>query len=180
MNDCFATSKSLTQRRHLCDVRAGTARNWHEVMTFLCQKLRQMAAYKSGTSRDCNFHEVLFRRGFRRRSICVGQTVLRKSPTAPARRSGCNWYRMRLPSRRSTINSAFFRIERCREIEGPEIVKKSAISPAESSPSLSCCRIWRRVGSARARKTAEARSEEHTSELQSPYDLVCRLLLEKK
>src|SRR5437867_9879187 len=28
-------------------------------------------------------------------------------------------------------------------------------------------------------KRAE-RSEEHTSELQSPYDLVCRLLLEKK
>src|SRR5438094_6790936 len=26
----------------------------------------------------------------------------------------------------------------------------------------------------------EERSEEHTSELQSPYDLVCRLLLEKK
>src|SRR5207248_8247580 len=28
--------------------------------------------------------------------------------------------------------------------------------------------------------TAGVRSEEHTSELQSPYDLVCRLLLEKK
>src|SRR5207248_4833287 len=27
---------------------------------------------------------------------------------------------------------------------------------------------------------ATLRSEEHTSELQSPYDLVCRLLLEKK
>src|SRR5437867_10045785 len=27
---------------------------------------------------------------------------------------------------------------------------------------------------------AATRSEEHTSELQSPYDLVCRLLLEKK
>src|SRR5207248_10701901 len=27
---------------------------------------------------------------------------------------------------------------------------------------------------------AEPRSEEHTSELQSPYELVCRLLLEKK
>src|SRR5207248_8989087 len=26
----------------------------------------------------------------------------------------------------------------------------------------------------------QGRSEEHTSELQSPYDLVCRLLLEKK
>src|SRR5438094_7446874 len=29
-------------------------------------------------------------------------------------------------------------------------------------------------------KPAVVRSEEHTSELQSPYDLVCRLLLEKK
>src|SRR5437867_5292781 len=29
-------------------------------------------------------------------------------------------------------------------------------------------------------RAAWARSEEHTSELQSPYDLVCRLLLEKK
>src|SRR5207248_8834561 len=30
------------------------------------------------------------------------------------------------------------------------------------------------------REENHARSEEHTSELQSPYDLVCRLLLEKK
>src|SRR2546426_6704920 len=30
------------------------------------------------------------------------------------------------------------------------------------------------------RRGAEARSEEHTSELQSPCNLVCRLLLEKK
>src|SRR5438094_5905579 len=29
-------------------------------------------------------------------------------------------------------------------------------------------------------KSLDERSEEHTSELQSPYDLVCRLLLEKK
>src|SRR6266705_6603851 len=29
------------------------------------------------------------------------------------------------------------------------------------------------------RKALDWRSEEHTSELQSPYDLVCRLLLEK-
>src|SRR5437867_9078229 len=33
-------------------------------------------------------------------------------------------------------------------------------------------------GSAAA--SSATRSEEHTSELQSPYDLVCRLLLEKK
>src|SRR5438094_10645991 len=31
-----------------------------------------------------------------------------------------------------------------------------------------------------AHMLAGLRSEEHTSELQSPYDLVCRLLLEKK
>src|SRR5437667_12221476 len=35
------------------------------------------------------------------------------------------------------------------------------------------------VGDARIRDTRE-RSEEHTSELQSHHDLVCRLLLEKK
>src|SRR5437867_10617135 len=29
-------------------------------------------------------------------------------------------------------------------------------------------------------RSRRQRSEEHTSELQSPYDLVCRLLLEKK
>src|SRR5207248_11754327 len=29
-------------------------------------------------------------------------------------------------------------------------------------------------------RAVQLRSEEHTSELQSPYDLVCRLLLEKK
>src|SRR5688500_19323480 len=31
-----------------------------------------------------------------------------------------------------------------------------------------------------SRRRADARSEEHTSELQSPCNLVCRLLLEKK
>src|SRR5207249_5668654 len=37
------------------------------------------------------------------------------------------------------------------------------------------------VSSARvAEQVAELRSEEHTSELQSRFDLVCRLLLEKK
>src|SRR5256885_4262354 len=35
-------------------------------------------------------------------------------------------------------------------------------------------------GSPGAARPARARSEEHTSELQSPCNLVCRLLLEKK
>src|SRR5207248_7310351 len=44
-------------------------------------------------------------------------------------------------------------------------------------------RWWRRRRPPAYRARAHAappRSEEHTSELQSPYDLVCRLLLEKK
>src|SRR5437867_6221358 len=36
------------------------------------------------------------------------------------------------------------------------------------------------VGRRGDRRRDAPRSEEHTSELQSPYDLVCRLLLEKK
>src|SRR5437867_12855166 len=38
----------------------------------------------------------------------------------------------------------------------------------------------RRIASKIMVLSAYLRSEEHTSELQSPYDLVCRLLLEKK
>src|SRR5256885_12226618 len=38
----------------------------------------------------------------------------------------------------------------------------------------------RRGGIRRRSKRIQARSEEHTSELQSPCNLVCRLLLEKK
>src|SRR6266705_5575284 len=37
-----------------------------------------------------------------------------------------------------------------------------------------------RPSAKRGRMKSGTRSEEHTSELQSPYDLVCRLLLEKK
>src|SRR3989454_6062057 len=40
--------------------------------------------------------------------------------------------------------------------------------------------LGRRRASAAARGQAGKRSEEHTSELQSPCNLVCRLLLEKK
>src|SRR5437867_9170685 len=42
------------------------------------------------------------------------------------------------------------------------------------------CLSCRSAGQAGDPLTVPARSEEHTSELQSPYDLVCRLLLEKK
>src|SRR5688572_32322985 len=44
---------------------------------------------------------------------------------------------------------------------------------------LSCAPSWRTTASGRTR-SAGSRSEEHTSELQSQSNLVCRLLLEKK
>src|SRR5256885_6701028 len=46
--------------------------------------------------------------------------------------------------------------------------KRVAFS-CKSSFCLSCCKVY-----------VDERSEEHTSELQSPCNLVCRLLLEKK
>src|SRR5207248_8944455 len=49
---------------------------------------------------------------------------------------------------------------------------RSTSTSASSAPSSS--HTWIRS------PRSAARSEEHTSELQSPYDLVCRLLLEKK
>src|SRR5438067_4358722 len=41
-------------------------------------------------------------------------------------------------------------------------------------------RLRHRSGAWRRRGDPKSRSEEHTSELQSRFDLVCRLLLEKK
>src|SRR5438132_9697840 len=48
-----------------------------------------------------------------------------------------------------------------------------------SSPTMPR-RSWSSPPAPRSRRAADARSEEHTSELQSHSDLVCRLLLEKK
>src|SRR6266581_8131551 len=49
---------------------------------------------------------------------------------------------------------------------------------APPSPAAESSRIW--TSAAGRPVVASRRSEEHTSELQSPVHLVCRLLLEKK
>src|SRR5207248_7054943 len=56
------------------------------------------------------------------------------------------------------------------------------ISPERLGSSMTSVATMRSLGtSSRYAPPKEwLRSEEHTSELQSPYDLVCRLLLEKK
>src|SRR5688572_33503724 len=53
---------------------------------------------------------------------------------------------------------------------------------ARRARSLHCSlpRCWRTARSSSLRAPPPARSEEHTSELQSQSNLVCRLLLEKK
>src|SRR5256885_13137203 len=52
-----------------------------------------------------------------------------------------------------------------------------SLLPAAHAPSRHRARAR---GTRRARQDRRRRSEEHTSELQSPCNLVCRLLLEKK
>src|SRR5207244_5187059 len=53
------------------------------------------------------------------------------------------------------------------------------ISPAAAESAFACCSVFHTL-SRRSRVLPRTRSEEHTSELQSPDHLVCRLLLEKK
>src|SRR5207302_7690279 len=100
-----------------------------------------------------------------------------------------------MPARRRT--------DRCFVTAGSDTVKGAASWDTEASPCARRATIARRVGSARAAKMESrpasepltiwlsmghtgplaqgaCRSEEHTSELQSRENLVCRLLLEKK
>src|SRR5947207_9920772 len=52
--------------------------------------------------------------------------------------------------------------------------------PTTRTRAIASARFWRKAGRSRRPSSASARSEEHTSELQSHSELVCRLLLEKK
>src|SRR5207249_11796434 len=81
---------------------------------------------------------------------------------------------------------------RAREVDGVHGI--TACARASRAPRAGTPRPPRRKDSARSARTRSApspgfpgacappatRSEEHTSELQSRFDLVCRLLLEKK
>src|SRR5207248_11671043 len=61
-----------------------------------------------------------------------------------------------------------------RDHEANRLLRVPALSGCQTG-----CQRRKRGGEGEFQKIA-SRSEEHTSELQSPYDLVCRLLLEKK
>src|SRR5688500_19921775 len=60
---------------------------------------------------------------------------------------------------------------------------RSRLTSSSAAPICARCRRCSATPTSRRRRstrTSRARSEEHTSELQSPCNLVCRLLLEKK
>src|SRR5437773_3166810 len=54
------------------------------------------------------------------------------------------------------------------------------LNPENGEPFVSRKRLYERCKALGSRAGIKRRSEEHTSELQSHHDLVCRLLLEKK
>src|SRR5258708_18649477 len=70
----------------------------------------------------------------------------------------------------------------CRRIPEtlPRRLKLTATRVPVRAREISTSPLWRRIARQRRRRDFPCRSEEHTSELQSPDHLVCRLLLEKK
>src|SRR5688572_33115724 len=85
-----------------------------------------------------------------------------------------------MPLKVSTLISADLRVGSCRiaDFTLPVMTVSSKYSPVPSDLDVEA--QPRAVAMASAAKAAEIRSEEHTSELQSQSNLVCRLLLEKK
>src|SRR5688500_19867435 len=64
--------------------------------------------------------------------------------------------------------------ERGRSLARLSLITCTLLQTAEPDDTVRSVLVFERVA------TNELRSEEHTSELQSPCNLVCRLLLEKK
>src|SRR5438067_8403739 len=89
------------------------------------------------------------------------------------RRAGALWIVVDRPAARNAMTFAMYdRIAAiCRDANGDDSIKAVVISGSADAfvagPLITTALI-------------ESRSEEHTSELQSRFDLVCRLLLEKK
>src|SRR5207248_9032436 len=91
------------------------------------------------------------------------------------------------PARRSSdlgVDSQLSRAAPSR-IQGGSCIASLSASPATNGSYMflrwrsRLLRGWPKGWQCNSRPGFGMRSEEHTSELQSPYDLVCRLLLEK-
>src|SRR6266568_605491 len=100
----------------------------------------------------------------RRGSPCAKPARLREPCSCPRRRS--DGMSIRLPAVRKAV--------KCVTCPHGEASNMAPLPP----PPLACRspKAW----CSSDRRTSSSRSEEHTSELQSQFHLVCRLLLEKK
>src|SRR5256885_9067975 len=84
---------------------------------------------------------------------------------------------------RSTLfpYTTLFRSRRFEVIDSPDASRSSAdIKHSNRWIGVGFARVQSKEVAASCSHVKEPRSEEHTSELQSPCNLVCRLLLEKK
>src|SRR5206468_11998460 len=85
---------------------------------------------------------------------------------------------------RSVGVRAWLRLGRCVHDEladlGPDIAGSKAVVVVLALVVVPCAITIAQIGNDVTAQDRQARSEEHTSELQSRSDLVCRLLLEKK
>src|SRR5699024_12217514 len=98
----------------------------------------------------------------------VWMVRLSRSETSEFRNSAS---RMGAGKAKNTCRNAITRVlYRARSTSGSVTIRRKFSRPTNSDP------VIPRNGE----KSWKARSEEHTSELQSRFDLVCRLLLEKK
>src|SRR5215204_7073973 len=95
----------------------------------------------------------------------------RRRPRRPAN-SSCNAIAM--PAFRKA-RSACWSAGRTKDASSPRSPASTACSSRGPPAPVPHC-----TSSSRKRRARSSRSEEHTSELQSHSDLVCRLLLEKK
>src|SRR5690606_40317874 len=98
-------------------------------------------------------------------------------PSWPCARSHCSF----VQSISLRCSSCLSRTPTSAQLYHARFQRSSTCGPCSSRQSTSRCRVSRNVRPRRSgRRCALCRSEEHTSELQSRENLVCRLLLEKK
>src|SRR5207249_5067562 len=87
-----------------------------------------------------------------------------------------------LPISRQEYSPSFWQSEKAMRVACPVIRRGRQCASNRFRPAPQCGMRKSRARTSRSSgpESSRERSEEHTSELQSRFDLVCRLLLEKK
>src|SRR5437773_3511911 len=155
---------------------------WNESKRHACSRNKRFARSHRAPS-------PLPRFSLHHRTTCAGLSPRIRAPDVPAAdgfldgesRSVLGIWRQVRPANRSvravpcaSIPAALCRIPRGHDAEASHGHHGAGLSLVWRAPAHGCAASGRRQ-----RKTLSPRSEEHTSELQSHHDLVCRLLLEK-